>query len=59
VFWKWLEPKGVNPEAGEKETWRVPLLRYFSGFNPGQREGVKHRRLIEAVEAKPKVFSPI
>jgi len=59
VFWKWLEPKGTNPETGEKETRRIPLLRYFSAFNVDQCDGVKHRRLVEAIEAQPKVFSPI
>jgi antirestriction protein ArdC len=59
IFWKWLEGHDLNPETGEKETRRVPLLRYFSAFNLSQCDGVRHRRLVEAVEAQPKVFSPI
>ena len=59
IFWKWLEGQDINPEEGEKESRRVPLLRYFSAFNLGQTDGVKHRRLVESVEAQPRVFSPI
>ena len=49
VFWKWLEKKD---ETGKLQ--RVPMLRYFSGFNVEQCDGLEYPK----PEPKPE-FDPI
>ena len=41
VFWKIFEAEETNPETGEKETKKIPLLRYYNVFHISQVEGVE------------------
>lgn len=49
VFWKWLDVE----DDGEKK--RVPMLRYYSGFNAAQCDGIEVPEIKGAVtrESKP------
>ena len=33
VFWKWIERASEDPETGETETKKIPLVRYYNVFN--------------------------
>ena len=37
IFWKWIDSKQDDPEAG---SGKIPLLRYYSVFNLEQTEGI-------------------
>ena len=41
VFWKIFEAEETNPETGEKETKKIPLLKYYNVFHISQVEGVE------------------
>lgn len=41
VFWKIFEVEETNPETGEKETKKIPLLRYYNVFHISQVEGIE------------------
>ena len=41
VFWKIFEAEETKPETGEKETKKIPLLRYYNVFHISQVEGVE------------------
>lgn len=41
VFWKILEKEETNPDTGEKEVQKIPMLRYYNVFHISQVEGVK------------------
>lgn len=41
VFWKIFETEETNKDTGEKETKKIPLLRYYNVFHISQVEGVK------------------
>ncbi len=58
VFWKWIARENENPETGETETQKIPLVRYYSVFNAGQCDGISHARL-EAEQEEPEPFNPI
>jgi len=58
IFWKWVERSSEDPETGETETQKIPLVRYFSVFNTEQCDGISHARL-EAEQDEPAPFNPI
>ncbi len=58
IFWKWIERSSIDPETGETETQKIPLVRYFSVFNVEQCDGISHARL-EAEQEEPEPFNPI
>lgn len=41
VFWKIFESKETNPDTGEIEIKKIPLLRYYNVFHISQVEGVE------------------
>lgn len=41
VFWKIFEAEETNKDTGEKETKKIPLLRYYNVFHISQVEGVE------------------
>ena len=41
VFWKIFETEETNKDTGEKETKKIPLLRYYNVFHISQVEGVE------------------
>lgn len=41
VFWKIIEAEETNKDTGEKETKKIPLLRYYNVFHISQVEGVE------------------
>lgn len=41
VFWKILDKEETNPDTGEKEVQKIPMLRYYNVFHISQVEGVK------------------
>ncbi len=58
VFWKWIERASEDPETGETETQKIPLVRYFSVFNVEQCDGISHARLVVEPD-EPEPFNPI
>ena len=53
VFWKIFETEETNKDTGEKETKKIPLLRYYNVFHISQVEGVeplKPEQLNDEVE---------
>jgi antirestriction protein ArdC len=46
IFWKWIEKE--NKE--NKETERIPLLRYYTVFNIAQCEGIPKEKLPPIIE---------
>lgn len=53
VFWKIFEAEETNKDTGEKETKKIPLLRYYNVFHISQVEGVeplKPEQLNDEVE---------
>ena len=52
VFWKWIERASEDPETGETETKKIPLVRYYNVFNAEQCDGLTHKRL-EAEQDEP------
>lgn len=41
VFWKIFESKETNPDTGEIEIKKIPLLRYYNVFHISQVDGVE------------------
>ena len=41
VFWKIFESKETNPDTGEIEVKKIPLLRYYNVFHISQVDGVE------------------
>ena len=58
VFWKWIERASEDPETGETETKKIPLVRYYNVFNVEQCDGISHARL-EVEPDEPEPFNPI
>ena len=59
ILWKWIERASEDPETGETETQKIPLVRYFSVFNAVEQcDGISHARL-EAQAEEPAPFNPI
>lgn len=62
-FWKILEQEETNPDTGEKEIVKIPLLRYYNVFHISQVEGVEPlapERLndeVEPIEAGDKIIT--
>ena len=60
VFWTQWEKERPNPETGELEAVKLPVLRYYRVFNSDQCEGIDHKRLGELGELEPETeFDPI
>ena len=59
VFWKWIERASEDPETGETETQKIPLVRYYSVFNAVEQcDRISHARL-EVKQEEPEPFNPI
>jgi antirestriction protein ArdC len=58
VFWKWIERASEDPETGETEAQKIPLVRYYNVFNVEQCDDIIHARL-EAKQDEPEPFNPI
>lgn len=60
IFWKMAKKQKTNEETGEKETFIMPILRYYTVFNVDQCENIDPVKIpscpdeIETIE-----FSPI
>ena len=63
VFWKIFESKETNPDNGEIEIKKIPLLRYYNVFHISQVEGVEPlapeqlNDEVEPIEAGDKIIT--
>lgn len=63
VFWKIFEAEETNKDTGEKETKKIPLLRYYNVFHISQVEGVEPLALeqlndeVEPIEEADKIIT--
>ncbi len=63
VFWKIFESKEANPDTGEIEIKKIPLLRYYNVFHISQVEGVEPlapeqlNDEVEPIEAGDKIIT--
>lgn len=61
VFWKIFESKETNPDTGEIEVKKIPLLRYYNVFHISQVEGVKPLEVpfkeVEPIEEAEKIIT--
>lgn len=61
VFWKILEKEETNPDTGEKEVQKIPMLRYYNVFHISQVEGVKPLEQpfteVEPIEEADKIIT--
>lgn len=61
VFWKILDKEETNPDAGEKEVQKIPMLRYYNVFHISQVEGVKPLEQpfteVEPIEEADKIIT--
>lgn len=61
VFWKIFEKEETNPDTGEKEVQKIPMLRYYNVFHISQVEGVEPLtipfREVESIETADKVIA--
>lgn len=63
VFWKIFESKETNPDTGEIEIKKIPLLRYYNVFHISQVEGVEPlapeqlNDEVEPIEAGDKIIT--
>ncbi len=58
IFWKFLARDTENPDTGETETKKIPLVRFYNVFSVEQCDGLNHKRL-EAKTEEPEPFNPI
>lgn len=62
-FWKIFESKETNPDTGEIEVKKIPLLRYYNVFHISQIEGVEPlapeqlNDEVEPIEAGDKIIT--
>lgn len=62
-FWKIFESEETNPETGEKEIKKIPLLRYYNVFHISQVDGVEPlapeqlNNEVEPIEAGDKIIT--
>lgn len=62
-FWKILEQEETNKDTGEKESVKIPLLRYYNVFHISQVEGVEPlapeqlNDEVEPIEAGDKIIN--
>lgn len=62
-FWKIFEHEETNPDTGEKEIVKIPLLRYYNVFHISQVDGVEpltEEQLndeVEPIEAGDKIIT--
>lgn len=61
VFWKILDKEETNPDTGEKEVQKIPMLRYYNVFHISQVEGVKPLEQpfteVEPIEEADKIIT--
>lgn len=63
VFWKIFENEETNPDTGEKEIVKIPLLRYYNVFHISQVDGVEPlapeqlNDEVEPIEAGDKIIT--
>ena len=63
VFWKIFESKETDPDTGEIEVKKIPLLRYYNVFHISQVEGVEPlapeqlNDEVEPIEAGDKIIT--
>lgn len=61
VFWKIFESKETNPDTGEIEIKKIPLLRYYNVFHISQVEGIKPLEVpfkeVEPIEEAEKIIT--
>lgn len=63
VFWKIFESKETNPDTGEIEIKKIPLLRYYNVFHISQVDGVEPlapehlNDEVEPIEAGDKIIN--
>ena len=63
VFWKIFESKEANPDNGEIEVKKIPLLRYYNVFHISQVDGVEPlapeqlNDEVEPIEAGDKIIT--
>ena len=63
VFWKIFESKETNPDTGEIEIKKIPLLRYYNVFHISQVDGVEAltpeqlNDEVEPIEAGDKIIN--
>lgn len=63
VFWKIYESEETNPDTGEKEIKKIPLLRYYNVFHISQVDGVEPlapeqlNNEVEPLEAGDKIIT--
>lgn len=62
-FWKILEQEETNKDTGEKESVKIPLLRYYNVFHISQVDGVEPLALeqlndeVEPIEAGDQIIT--
>ena len=62
-FWKIFEHEETNPDTGEKEIKKIPLLRYYNVFHISQVDGVEPlapeqlNNEVEPIEAGDKIIT--
>lgn len=63
VFWKIFESKETNPDTGEIEVKKIPLLRYYNVFHISQVDGVEPlapeqlNNEVEPIEAGDRIIT--
>lgn len=61
VFWKIFEKEETNPDTGEKEVQKIPMLRYYNVFHISQVEGVEPLaipfREVEPIEEADRIIN--
>lgn len=61
VLWKIFEKEETNPDTGEKEVQKIPMLRYYNVFHISQVDGVEPLtipfREVEPIETADKVIA--
>lgn len=61
VFWKIFEKEVTNPDTGEKEVKKIPMLRYYNVFHISQVDGVEPLAMpfkeVEPIEEADKIIT--
>lgn len=61
VFWKIFEKEETNPDTGEKEVKKIPMLRYYNVFHISQVDDVEPLAMpfkeVEPIEEADKIIT--
>lgn len=61
VFWKIFEKEETNPDTGEKEVKKIPMLRYYNVFHISQVDDVEPLTMpfkeVEPIEEADKIIT--